>query len=78
MASDEALATSKRSGLCWPKDRISCWPKDRVSQQSKVISFADFRKVFDSIHDGKMLRILKVYNIGEKLVNTIAKIYKTT
>lgn len=70
MASDEALATSQRSALCGPKDR--------VSQQSKVISFADFRKVFDSIHDGKMLRILKVYNIGEKLVNTIAKIYKTT
>lgn len=70
MASEEALATSQRSGLCWPKDR--------VSQQSKVISFADFRKVFDSIHDGKMLRIFKMYNIGEKRVNTIAKIYKTT
>ena len=46
--------------------------------KSKVISFADFRKVFDSIYDGKMLRIFKMYNIGEKRVNTIAKIYKTT
>ena len=33
--------------------------------------FIDFKKVFDSIHRGKMLKIFRAYGIGELIVAAI-------
>ena len=43
-----------------------------------AILFLDFRKAFDSIHRGKMLKILKAYGIPDELVKAIAKMYENT
>ena len=33
-----------------------------------VITYIDFRKAFDSIHRGKMIEVLRAYDIPEELV----------
>ena len=43
-----------------------------------VILFVDFSKAFDSVHRGKMLRILKAYGIPDQLVSAIDKLYEGT
>lgn len=43
-----------------------------------VITFIDFSKAFDSIHRGKMLKILLAYGIPPQLVEAIGKIYEDT
>ena len=43
-----------------------------------IITFIDFRKAFDTIHRGKMLRILSAYGIPETIVSAIADTYKDT
>jgi len=44
-------------------------------QLPAIIIFIDFRNAFDSIHRGKMLRILRAYGIPDMLVNAIADTY---
>ena len=43
-----------------------------------VLTFIDFKKAFDSIHRGKMLKILAAYGIPSKLVAVIGLIYEGT
>ena len=43
-----------------------------------VITFVDFRKAFDSIHRGKMCKILSAYGIPIKIVSAIKSMYETT
>ena len=43
-----------------------------------VILFVDFSKAFDSVHRGKMLKILKAYGIPDQLVSAIDKLYEGT
>ena len=43
-----------------------------------VITFIDFRKAFDSIHRGKLMRILDAYGIPGPLVNAIRAMYTNT
>ena len=43
-----------------------------------VLTFVDFRKAFDSIHRGKMCKILLSYGIPEKIVSAISNMYDTT
>ena len=43
-----------------------------------IIIFVDFKKAFDSIHHGKMEKILVAYGILEKLVAAIMKLYEGT
>ena len=43
-----------------------------------VFLFVDFNKAFDSIHCGKMMKILRAYGIPEQLVNAISKLYEET
>lgn len=43
-----------------------------------VILFVDFSKAFDSVHRGKMLKILKAYGIPEQLISAIDKLYEGT
>ena len=43
-----------------------------------VFLFVDFNKAFDSIHRGKMMKILWAYGIPEQLVNAISKLYEET
>ncbi len=39
-----------------------------------VMTFIDFKKAFDMVHQGMMLKILKAYRVPDKLVNAIAGI----
>ena len=43
-----------------------------------MILFVDFKKAFDSIHRGKMMRILRAYGIPQDVVNAISLLYKDT
>ena len=43
-----------------------------------IITFIDFKKAFDSIHRGKMLRILKAYGIPPNLLRAIGTMYTNT
>ena len=43
-----------------------------------VFLFVDFNKAFNSIHRGKMMKILRAYGIPEQLVNAISKLYEET
>ena len=38
---------------------------------SAIIIFIDFKKAFDTIHCGKLIKILRAYGIPEKLVRVI-------
>ena len=41
-----------------------------------VLLFVDFSKAFDSIHRGKMMKILRAYGILKQLVNAISTLYE--
>ncbi|XP_072022739.1 uncharacterized protein [Amphiura filiformis] len=41
-----------------------------------IITFIDFKKAFDTIHRGKMLKILHAYGIPELIVKAIGKMYQ--
>ena len=43
-----------------------------------IITFIDSKKAFDSIHRGKMLRILKAYGIPPNLLRAIGAMYTNT
>ena len=44
-----------------------------------VMTFIDFKKAFDSIHRGKMMRILKAYEIlPPNLLQSIERMYTNT
>ena len=50
----------------------------RSNNLPAIITFIDFKKAFDTIHRGRMLKILKAYGIPDQLTNAIADIYKDT
>ncbi len=41
-----------------------------------VITFIDFKMAFDTIHRGKMLKILRAYGVPDRLVEAISSIYR--
>ena len=43
-----------------------------------VLTFIDFKKAFDSVHRGKMLKILQAYGIHKQLVDAVGKMYENT
>ena len=45
---------------------------------SAILTFIDFKKAFDSIHRGKMMRILKAYGIPPRLLSAIETMYSGT
>ena len=50
----------------------------RSKNLKAIITFVDFRKAFDSIHRGKMMKILKAYGVPEDVVMVINKLYEDT
>ena len=59
-------------------------PKARIVEGIKehnlkaVMTFIDFKKAFDMVHGGIMLKILKAYGVPGSLVAAIAVVYKNT
>lgn len=45
---------------------------------SAIITFIDFKKAFDTIHRGKMLKILQAYGIPRIIVDAIGGMYQNT
>ena len=43
-----------------------------------IITFIDFTKAFDTIHRGKMIKILRAYGIPSELVEVIEDMYQDT
>ena len=43
-----------------------------------VLTFIDFKKAFDNVHSGKMLKILEAYGIQVKIVELIRLMYEKT
>ena len=43
-----------------------------------VLTFIDFKKGFDSVHRGKMLKILAAYGIPQRIVSVIRLMYEGT
>ena len=52
----------------------------KANKLKAIIVFVDFRKAFDSIHRGKMMRILKAYGVPEahQRLNVISQLYENT
>ena len=50
----------------------------RKNNLSVVLTFIDFKKAFDSIHRGKMIKILKAYDIPPRLLRAINAMYSGT
>ena len=50
----------------------------KANNLSAILTFIDFRKAFDSIHRGKMMKILRAYGIPTNLLNAIEKMYTDT
>ena len=50
----------------------------RKNNLSVVLTFIDFKKAFDSIHRGKMIKILKAYGIPPRLLRAINAMYSGT
>ena len=50
----------------------------KAKQLKSVITFADFKKAFDSIHRGKLMEILSVYGVPKNIVDAISILYKDT
>ena len=50
----------------------------RNHKKEAVITFIDFKKVFDSIDRSKMLKILAAYGIPSEIVNAIRVMYENT
>ena len=50
----------------------------KANNLQAVMTFIDFKKAFDSIHRGKMMRILKAYGIPPNLLQAIEKMYTNT
>lgn len=50
----------------------------RARKLPAVMTFVDFRKAFDSIHRGKMCKILSAYGIPLKIVSAIEDMYSST
>ena len=43
-----------------------------------ILTFIDFRKAFDSIHRGKMVKILKAYGVPSNLLRALQSMYSGT
>ena len=43
-----------------------------------VLTFIDFKKAFDSIHRGKMMKILKAYGVPPRLLQAVRSMYANT
>ena len=50
----------------------------KANNLSAILTFIDFRKAFDSIHRGKMMKILRAYGIPPNLLKAIEKMYADT
>ena len=50
----------------------------KANNLSAITTYIDFKKAFNTIHRGKMLRILKAYGIPDQTVEAIGKIYENT
>ena len=50
----------------------------KAHNKKAIILYVDFRKAFDSIHRGKMLKILKAYDVPPNLLNAISLLYEDT
>ena len=50
----------------------------KAKQLQAVITFVDFKKAFDSIHQGKLMKILSTYGVPKKIVDAISIVYKIT
>ena len=47
----------------------------KANNLKAIITFIDFRKAFDSVHRGKMMKILRAYGIPNELVDAISLLY---
>ena len=50
----------------------------KEKQLPAILTFVDFSKDFDSIHRGKLMKILKAYGIPKKIMDAISILYKDT
>ena len=50
----------------------------KANNLTAVITYIDFRKAFDTIHRGKMLKILRAYGIPQQVVEAIGRMYENT
>ena len=50
----------------------------KANNLKAILTFIDFKKAFDSIHRGKMMRILRAYGIPPNLLKAIEKMYTNT
>ena len=50
----------------------------KAKKLTAVMTFADFRKAFDSVHRGKLMKILDSYGIPDEIIAAINALYTNT
>ena len=50
----------------------------KANNLKAILTFIDFRKAFDSIHRGKMMRVLRAYGVPPNLLRAIETMYSNT
>ena len=70
------VASEKRDQLMMALRRIIESKEDK--NLSAVVTFIDFMKDFDTIHRGKMTKILKAYGTPDIIVHAIEDTYQGT
>ena len=50
----------------------------RAKQLTAILLFVDFRRAFDSLHRGMLMKILDAYGVPERIVDLIDALYQDT
>ena len=53
-------------------------PEPDNSRQTAVLLFVDFRRAFDFLHRGLLMKILSAYGVPERIVDLIDALYQDT
>jgi len=64
--------------LLLPTSLLTAEFSKMLKQRSCVMLFIDFKKAFDSIHRGILMKILRAYRLPEAIVALIQKMYTGT
>lgn len=50
----------------------------KAKKLTAVMTFVDFRKAFDSVHRGKLMKVLKAYGVPDEIIAAINVLYTNT
>ena len=64
--------------MAWTVKRLIDHEGVKSHNLKAFLVFTDFKKAFDSVHEGRVLQILRAYDIPEKQIDAIGLLYQGT